>query len=149
MERIKFETIKKEIQDIFPSARLNNWDIIPDSIHRLAATQGKDLPWDKIPNWSEFEEGVIDFEEEEFLNLAFYKHKPQGQTYVVTDSCFKMREAYSIDANHLLDFVRGIDQLFNEIPFVQPLDYVFINPKQKLITLIHHEGQVAQYKRWI
>jgi hypothetical protein len=149
MERIKLETIKNEIQDIFPSASLDNWDLIPDSIHQLAASQGTDLHWDSISNWEEFEEGKIDFEEEEFLNLAFYKYKPQGQIYVVTDNCFKAREAYVLDSNELLDFVRNIGQLENEIPFVQPLDYVFINPEQKLITLIHHEGQVTQHKRWI
>src|SRR5690606_10992108 len=103
----------------------------------------------RILNWPEFEEGQIDFEEEHFLDLAFYKHKPQGQIYLVTDSCFKTREAYSVDSGKLLDFVRNIDQVENEVPFVQPSDYVFINPEQKLITLIHHEGQVTQYKRWI
>lgn len=149
MERINFETIKKEIQHIFPSARLEDWDLIPDSIHQLAASQGTDLQWQRISNWAEFEEGRIDFEEEDFLNLAFYEHKPQGQTYVVTDSCFKTREAYGVDSEKLLDFVRNIDEVQNEIPFVQPLDFVFVNPKQKLITLIHHEGQVTQYKRWI
>ncbi|HYF66616.1 MAG TPA: hypothetical protein VD884_00710 [Ohtaekwangia sp.] len=149
MERIKFDTIKKEIQDIFPSANLDDWDLIPDSIHRLAASQGTDLPWKRISNWEEFEEGQMDFEDEDFLNLAFYKHKPQGQIYLVTDNCFKTREGYALDSTELLDFVNNIDQLDNEIPFVQPLDYVFINPQQKLITLIHHEGQVTQYTRWI
>jgi hypothetical protein len=149
MERIKFETIKKEIQDIFPSASLDDWDLIPDSIHQLAATQGTDLHWEIISNWEEFEEGQIDFEEEDFLNLAFHKHKPQGRIYLVTETCFKTREAYGLDSNELLGFVRNIDKLDNEIPFVQPLDYVFINPEQKLITLIHHEGQVTQYKSWI
>lgn len=32
-------------------------------------------------------------------------------------------------------------KLENGISFVQQLDYIFINPEQKLITLIHHEGQ--------
>ncbi|RAV98073.1 hypothetical protein [Pseudochryseolinea flava] len=149
MERIKFGTIKKEIQDIFPSANLENWDLIPESIHQLAASQGTDLQWERISNWIEFEEGQLEFEEEEFLSLAFYKHKPRGQIYLVTDSCFKTREAYRVDSDQLVDFVRNIDQVENEIPFVQPSDYVFINPEQKLVTLIHHEGQVTQYKRFI
>ena len=76
MERVNFETIKKEIQDIFPSASLEDWDLIPDSIHQSAASQGTDLQWQRISNWAEFEKGQIDVEEEDFLNLAFYKHKP-------------------------------------------------------------------------
>ena len=149
MERIKFEKIKKEVLEIFPSAFLDNWDLNPDSIHQLAATQGTDLQWEKIPNWTKFEEGQLDFEEEEFLELAFFKHKPQGLTYIVTDNCFKTSEAYGVDSSHLLDFLKDLDQLDDEIPFVQPMDYVFINPGQLLVTLIHHEGQVTQYKRWV
>lgn len=147
--RIKFETIRKEILTIFPSASLNTWDLTPDSIHQLAATQGIDLDWRGIPNWTDFEAGRIDYDENQFLNFAFYKHTPLGQMYVVTDNCFKTREAYQIKSNDLMPFVKELEQLSNESPFVQPADYLFINPDQKLVTIIHHEGQVTQYKRWI
>lgn len=147
MERIKFEAVKKKVQEIFSNAFLENWDLIPSSIHQLAATQGTHLDWKKVPNWTDFEEARRDFEEDEFLKLAFYKHKPEGLIYLVTDYCFKTREAYGVDSKHLLNFVKNIDQLENEFQFVQPMDYVFINPDQKLITLIHHEGLVTQYKR--
>jgi hypothetical protein len=147
VERIDFETVKKDISQIFASACLDNWDLIPDSIHHLAATQGIDLNWKNIANWTDFEEGRIDFEEADFLEFAFYSYKPEGLVYLVTNNCFKSRDAYSIDSRDLLDFVKTIDELEGEVTFVQPMDYVFINPERKLVTLIHHEGQVTQYKR--
>ena len=148
VQLIDFEKIKEEILEIFPSAYLDDWDLIPDLIHRLAATQGIDLIWREVPNWTDFEAGRIDFSEDEFLEFAFYRNKPKGQVFMVTDNCFKNRKAYGLNSGYLLDFVSNIDEIDGEISFVQPSDYVFVNPEQKLVTLIHHEGQVTQYRRW-
>ena len=149
VERIEFKIVKNAVLDIFPIASFEGWELIPDSIHQLAATQGTELAWIDTPNLSAHADGLVVLDESEFLKLAFYKHKPQGRLYVVTHNCFNKREAYGLDSRDLLEFAKNIDELENEVPFVQPTDYVFVNPEQKLITLIHHEGQVVQYRRWI
>jgi hypothetical protein len=127
VEKTEFEKVKKLIARIFPSAYLDTWDLIPESIHQFAATGGIVLKWKKMDNWADFEIGEIDFEEIEFLDYAFYVHKPTGPIYVVTDQC-KARKAYRMASDQLLKFVRSIDRI--DVKFLFPNRWIMSSSTQ-------------------
>ena len=146
--KIPFDEVKAKVKSIFPTAILDNWDIAPDSIQKLADTAGIKLQWNKIDWWTSFEYGHIDVSDDQFFNTLFEQIKPADiKIIIITDDCFKDKLAYYLDFKDLTEFAATTYPNIYQMDFFQPDDIIFIFPNDKLLTILHHEGYVMQFKK--
>ena len=146
-EKIPFDRVKAEVESIFPTATLDKWDLVPDSIHKLADNAGIKLQWNKIDWWTSFEYGHIDVSDDKFFSVLFEQVKPTDtKVIIVTDECFKDKLAYYLDFKDLIEFAATTYPDIHQMDFFQPHDFIFIFPVDRLLTILHHEGYVMQFK---
>lgn len=150
-EEISFDEVKIEIKKIFPHATLpsERWNLTPDSIHKLAESARIKLPWQPISWWSSFETGNVEIPYDIFFNVLFEQIKPtEGKIIIVTDECFSDELAYILDYQDLEEFIIETYPTLTplKMDFFQPLDCIFIFPKEKILTILHHEGFVMQFQ---
>ncbi|MBX2983965.1 MAG: hypothetical protein KF843_14905 [Flavobacteriales bacterium] len=147
IEKISFDKVKKEIEEIFPSATSGKWDLVPEDINKLAQSSGLKLQWNSTDWWTSFERGETEVSDDKFFNVLFKKIEPtDGKVIIVTDECFTDRLAYFIDFKDLKNFSKSIYPNIHKMDFIQPLDYIFVFPSDKLLTIMNHEGYVMQFK---
>ncbi len=146
-DKIPFDRVKAEIENIFPTATLENWNLSPDDIHEFASSAGIKLKWDKIDWWTSFEYGHIDVSVDKFLYVLFKEAKPTVQKMIiVTEECFKDKLAYYLDYKNLSEFIETIYPDIHQMDFFQPHDCLFIFPNDRLLIILHHGGYVMQFK---
>lgn len=144
--KISFDSVKAEFESIFPATSLEKWDLVPDSISKLADNSGIKLQWNKIDWWGSFESGRTEVSADEFFNVLFAQFKPTDTNlFIVTDECFKDKLAYSMNFKALKEFA-GIYPDIHQMAFFQPQDIIFAFPDERLLTVLHHEGYVMQFK---
>jgi hypothetical protein len=64
----------------------------------------------------------------------------------VTDECFKNKKAYAVKSNEIIEFAEKIYPELHSMDFIQPLDILLINEKNKRISMVHHEGELMKYE---
>ena len=147
-KKIPFDRVKAEVESIFSATTLDKWDLVPDDIHKLASNAGIKLQWNKIDWWHSFEYGHIDVSSDRFFSVLFEQVKPtDNKVIIVTDDCFNDKRAYELDFKDLAEFVVTIYPNIFQMNFFQPADCIFIFPIDKLLTILHHEGYVMQFKK--
>ena len=146
-DKIPFDRVKAEVASIFPTATLDKWNLVPDDIHKLADSAGIKLQWNKIDWWTSFEYGHIDVSDDKFFSVLFEQIKPTDtKVIIVTDECFADQSAYYLDFKDLTEFAATTYPDIHQMEFFQPLDFIFICPSDRLLTILHHEGIVMQFK---
>jgi len=107
-KKISFEKVRSIIEKILGCSIKDKLELDPDEIHRLAENNGIKLNWKPIENWTKFEYGQVDIDEKDFLEIIFKNIKPVGQIAIVTDKCFREKEAYLVDGKNLENFISNI-----------------------------------------
>lgn len=145
--KISFTTVKAEVERMFNTSSLNEWDLIPDSIIKLANNAGIQLQYTKIDWWESFEYGDKEVSDEVFFNVLFHSLKPsETNVIIVTDECFEDKSAYSLNYRDLPQFVTNTYPDIHQMDFFQPHDFLFIFPVDRLLIVLHHEGYVMQFQ---
>jgi hypothetical protein len=146
-DKIPFTAVKAEVERILSLSTTNNWELVPDSINKLANSAGIQLQWTKIDWWSSFEYGHKDISNEEFFSVLFPLFVPKdNQVIIVTDECFEDKFAYSLNFQDLPEFVANRYPEIHQMDFFQPHDFLFIFPVDGLLIVLHHEGFVMHYQ---
>ena len=73
--------------------------------------------------------------------------KPDEPVFALTDECFREQKGFRLQFGDLLEFAReDYPKLWQpRVHFFQPLDMIFLAEQSRLLVLLHHEGQKAQY----
>jgi hypothetical protein len=146
-DKIPFTAVKAEVERILSLSTTNNWDLVPDSINKLANSAGIQLQWTKIDWWSSFEYGHKDISNEAFFSVLFPLFVPKdNHVIIVTDECFEDKFAYSLNFQDLPEFVANRYPEIHQMDFFQPHDFLFIFPVDGLLIVLHHEGFVMHYQ---
>ena len=149
-EKIPFDRVKAEVESIFTTTTLDKWDLVPDSIYKLADNAGVKLQWNKIDWWTSFEYGHLEVSGNKFFSVLFEQIKPSdNKVIIVTDECFKDKFAYYLDFIDIIEFIETTYPDIHQMDFFQPEDFIFIFPVDKLLTILHHEGFVMQFKKTV
>lgn len=146
--KIPFETVKATIASLFPSATLDNWNLVPGDLHKLAESAGMELQWKKIDWWIAFEYGHTEIPDNLFFSILL-EHIPSTDTEVliVTDECFNDNMAYSVNLTDLKTFIETTYPELHRMDFFQPSDLLFIFPEYNQLVMLHHEGYFLQFQR--
>ena len=141
--KVGFKTVKAEIERIFNCGKeQKDWNLVPDEIHILAESSGVQLKWDEIANWNNEKH---DYSDDEFLEIAYIKDFTSENIYIITDECFKDGMAFSVATVDLISFIEIVYNEEMRMEFPQPSDFIFVQPTNNLITMIHHEGVRTKY----
>jgi hypothetical protein len=148
-ERPSFDEIKAAIQRTFPMPGSPSVTLTPASFDRYFESGGIQLQWHRIPDWESYEYGNRDIPDEEFVTLLFSPKRPKinEAILIVTDECFQEQKGFRVLFGDLPAFARhDYPQMWRPIVHLfQPLDLVFIAEESRLLVLLYHEGQRAQF----
>lgn len=144
-ERITFEETKSIIQNILNHSSSSDFDLTPNGIFKLAQESNCFLQRKSIPNWSDFEVGISDFSVQQFIALTPINLETTDSVFIISDTCFKEQMSYKIQGKKLIEFAESTYPNLHQMDFVQPLDFIFIQPNENLISIIHHEGVILEY----
>lgn len=143
-ERITFEETKSIIQDILGSQSHADFDLTPDGIFFLTQEMNYVFERTVIPNWNSFETGTQDFSAKEFMALTQINLNTDEPVIVIFDECFREQKAFKTPGSDFIFFAEHTYPGHYKMDFVQALDFIFIQPSQNLISMIHHEGVILE-----
>jgi len=147
LHRIPFVEVCNEVTNLLGSEPINVSDLTADGLYQLFERNRVKLEWEPVKNWEKFEQGLLDIPSLTFLEIIFKDLTPTGQILVLTDECFKDEMAFVVEADNLGKFINEAYPNTYNMDFFQPLDTVFICPKSNIISILHHEGLVANYQK--
>ena len=141
--RNPFSIVKHEIQRIFNCENYSkHWELLPEDIQRLSLANGIALTWVNTPNWDNED---YNYSNEEFLNIAYINVFSSKRIYLVTDECFKTKEAFCITSTDLIAFIEEFYEAEYHMEFPQRLDFIFVVPEENFLSILYHEGVRTQY----
>jgi hypothetical protein len=144
-KKMLFQEVIEEIKKIFPNSSCPSLQLLPDSIHLYAKQAGKDLVWKPNEWWEQFELDQLSDAEIIYLILGPYQ-LVSGEVIIVTDECFRKKEAYVVPTGQMLEFIEEVYPEIDNMQFFQPSDTILIFPNQSLLIILEHEGHVMRYK---
>ena len=145
-ERISFDKVRKVINQIIGYEPEDSYELIPNEIFCVIEETGIILEGQQINGWTDLENGKKDLTTTELLAQTNIPLHSDSKTIVVTEECFKDKKAYVVLSSDLVDFADNVYPDLHEMDFVQPFDIILINPDRKIISMIHHEGILMEYK---
>ncbi len=121
----------------------DDFQLVPEQILRLAKKNKFKIENNYIPDWHKFEYGHLSWGEHMLFHTIFkdIDYMRMKDCILVTDPCFSLQYAFSIPASYLWDFAQNDYVDLTGDDFVEPQDYLLLFPDEKLLIIIHHEGQ--------
>lgn len=146
--KIPVDSVKEEVERLFPTATLDNWDLVPDDLHKLAESAGIELHWKKIDWWTTFEYGHTEIPDNLFFSILLEQIPlTDTEVLIVTDECFNDNMAYVMNLTDLKTFIETTYPELHQTDFFQPNDMLFIFPEYNQLVMLHHEGYFLQFQR--
>ncbi|MEM7372392.1 MAG: hypothetical protein AAF587_27480 [Bacteroidota bacterium] len=144
-ELISFEDTKSLIHEILDDIPPKDYNLTPNEIFFLLEEAGKIIESKRIPYWEDFETGNKDFSTEEILAQIKINLETEEAVIIISDECFKEQKAYKVSGEKLVEFAETMYPSLHDMDLIQPLDLIFIQPSDKTISMIHHEGLIIEY----
>jgi hypothetical protein len=145
-KRITFEEVRKVINNIIGYEPEYSYELTPNEIFCVIEETGIILESQQITGWTDFEYGKKNLSTIDLVAQTSIPWNSDGKTVIVTDECFKDQKAYIVRNCDLVDFADNVYPELHDIDFVQPFDLILINQNMKIISMIHHEGILMEYK---
>lgn len=145
-ERISFDKVREVINQIIGYEPVDSYELIPNEIFCVIEETGIILEGQQISGWKDIENGEKDLTTTELLAQTNIPLHSDIKTIIVTDECFKDKMAYVVRNSDLVDFADNVYPELHDMNFVQLFDLILINPDMKIISMIHHEGILMEYK---
>lgn len=129
---------------VFHKEYKSRLDFLPNTICDWALKSAYQVDIEPIENWTDFEEGILDFSEEYFWNLIRKKYAfaLDSRLIFISDECFRSKTAFDFQLKDYIDFVDYYEGRFPG-SFFQPADYILIFPELSKIVMIYHEGKLV------
>ncbi len=143
-DKISFQKVKERIEQILNYSTKNEWDLLPDHIYELAESCGIKIKKTPVKNWEEFEYGNKEFDDVYFLKYLLPSELTKGQVIIVTDECFKSRNAYQVAIGNLAEFISVDYPEIHKMELFQPADLIIVSQEYDFISILHHGGFVFQ-----
>lgn len=144
-ELISFEDSKSLIHEILDYKPLEDYNLTPNEIFCIVEETGVKLEGEMIPDWEDFERGKKDFTTQELLKRTKINLETEESIIVISDDCFEEQKAFKIPSNKLIEFAESTYPSLYDMDLIQPQDLIFIQPSNKRISMIHHEGLIMEY----
>lgn len=115
------------------------FDLTPSSIINRLYSMNLSFRIDDIEFWEDWESGLIDISNLDFLEFFLSDIGDKEQTIVCFDDCFKTGTVFTMIKSSLISLKENNPE--STMSFLEPLDHIFFFPRLNRLILIHHEGK--------